>query len=95
MPSVDCSALERLDQLPHPQPNLGDDPGDPATENTPLLPGSSPRSIDDETDNLTAALWEEVSYLTKSTLPVFVFVFRSFLYSFLVLHFGSSFVDQI
>jgi hypothetical protein len=52
------------------------------TENTPLFPGTIARAIDDEIDNFTAVLWEELRYLIQSSLPVFMFVFISnFIYS--------------
>jgi hypothetical protein len=44
------------------------------TEITPLLPGASPRAIDGETDDFRTVLWEELKYLTKTSLQVFVFV---------------------
>jgi hypothetical protein len=43
------------------------------TETTPLLTGASPRAIGDEID-LRGVFWEELKYLTKASLQVFVFV---------------------
>jgi hypothetical protein len=46
------------------------------TENTPLIPGDIPRPIEDENDNIQVVLWEELVYLTKSSIPVLMFVHR-------------------
>jgi hypothetical protein len=46
---------------------------EPFAETTPLLPGASPRAIGDEID-LRSVFWEELKYLTKTSLQVFMFV---------------------